>query len=73
MISRDFHFTATERKVAQAIVRGEGPGSLSKRLMIPVSRVQKHIHHMMDKTGTHSRAELAHLLEQDRIWHESDR
>ena len=60
--SRLAALTPREREVAEGVARGLSSKLIARQLGISDKTVQVHRHNVMEKTGIHSAAELAHLL-----------
>ncbi len=56
------HLTRDERRVAQAILRGESAHLTCHKLRIPESRYRTHVQHILHKTGSHDHLELISKL-----------
>lgn len=61
-LSRVFGFTATEARVANALVAGLGTDDISQAFLIRRDTVRTHIKRLLGKTGTHSHAEFQKML-----------
>jgi DNA-binding CsgD family transcriptional regulator len=57
-----FGLTATEARVAESSMRGLDDATIATRLGIGIGTVRSHQRHILAKTDTRSKAELAHLL-----------
>jgi DNA-binding NarL/FixJ family response regulator len=56
------HLTKDERRVAQAILRGENAHLTCNKLGIPESRYKAHVQHILHKTGSRDHLELISKL-----------
>ena len=57
-----FRFTATEARIANALVGGMSTEEISRKLLIRPDTVRTHVKRLLAKTGTRSHAELQKLL-----------
>ncbi len=54
-------FTAREREVLRLLAEGLSTKSVAARLSVSPYTVRNHVQHLMEKSGSHTRAELVSL------------
>ena len=62
MISRLFHLTPSESRLAAALIAGQRTDEIAQSMGITISSVRTYLKKVMEKTGTNRQAELVRLL-----------
>ena len=62
-VSERFRLSPRETEVLRLLARNKRPREISDVLVVSVATVRSHVHAIYTKTGVHSAAELAKLVE----------
>lgn len=60
-----YRITKREKEIIKLLIKGESYTDIAQELMISVTTVKTHIHHIYQKTGVKNKIQLIHLAKDE--------